>query len=100
MDDMTGRFGIGTMHAVFEVVGTVFAEKHALNIMGGKNLKKNALGTLGAILSGPVALLGFTCFKYSWCNVIWASGCVGFTCIKYSWCNIIWASGCVGIHTP
>ena len=33
MDDMTGRFGIGTMHAVFQVVGTVFVEKHALNIM-------------------------------------------------------------------
>ena len=30
---MTGRFGIGTMHAVFQVVGTVFVEKHALNIM-------------------------------------------------------------------
>ena len=24
---MTGRFGIGTMHAVFQVVGTVFVEK-------------------------------------------------------------------------
>jgi len=32
-DDMTGRFSIGTMHAVFQVVGTVFVEKHALNIM-------------------------------------------------------------------
>ena len=29
---MTGRFGIGTMNAVFQVVGTVFVEKHALNI--------------------------------------------------------------------
>ena len=28
MDDMTGRFGIGTMQAVFQVVGTVFVEKH------------------------------------------------------------------------
>ena len=32
-DDMTDCFGIGTMHAVFQVVGTVFVEKHALNIM-------------------------------------------------------------------
>ena len=60
MDDMTGRFGIGTMHAVFEVVGTVFAEKHALNIMGGKKIEKNK------------------CLRYSWCNIIWASGFVGF----------------------
>ena len=29
MDDMTGRFGIGTMHAVFQVVEQ-FVEKHAL----------------------------------------------------------------------
>ena len=36
VDDMTGRFGVGTMHAVFQVVGTVFVEKHALNIMQKK----------------------------------------------------------------
>ena len=33
MDDITGRFGIGTMHAVFQVAGTVFVKKQALNIM-------------------------------------------------------------------
>ena len=66
MDDMTGHFGIGTMHTVFQVVGTVFVEKHALNIMQKKKKKKkscsaHALSTRGAMLSGPVALLGFTC---------------------------------------
>ena len=40
MDDMTGRFGIGTMNAVFQVVGTVFVEKHALNITTTKQTKK------------------------------------------------------------
>ena len=34
------------------------------------------------MLSGPVALLGFTCVKYSWCNVIWASGFVGIHMLK------------------
>ena len=38
MDDMTGRFGIGTMHAVFQVVGTVFVEKHALNMMPSQSI--------------------------------------------------------------
>ena len=79
MDDMTGRFGIGTVHAVFQVVGTVFVKKHALNIMQKMQASCSAhvLSTRGAVLSGPVAVLGFTCLKYKWCNVIWASGCVG-----------------------
>jgi len=59
---MVGRFGMGTMHAVFQVLGTVFVKKHALNIMQ-KNVSKlsSTLSTRGAVLSGPVALLGFTC---------------------------------------
>ena len=63
MDDMTGRFGIGTVYAGFQVVGTVFAEKHALNIMHKMQAScaAHALSTHGAMLSGPVALLGFTC---------------------------------------
>ena len=28
MDNLTGCFGIGTMHTVFQVDGTVFVEKH------------------------------------------------------------------------
>ena len=53
MDDMTGRFGIGTMHAVFQVVGTVFVEKHALNIMQKMqaSCSAHALSTRGAMLS-------------------------------------------------
>ena len=65
MDDITGRFGIGTMHAVFQVVGTVFVEKHALNTMQ-KNVSK----------------LFSTCLKYSWFSVIWASGFVGIHMLK------------------
>ena len=42
----------------------------------------HALSTRGAMLSGPVALLGFTCLRYSWCNVIWASGFVGIHMLK------------------
>ena len=53
---MTGRFGIGTMYAVFQVVGTVFVEKHALLVSA--------------------------CLRYSWCNVIWASGFVGIHMLK------------------
>ena len=45
-DDMTGRFGIGTMHGVFQVVGTVFVEKHALNIIQKKKKKKKCKLTL------------------------------------------------------
>ena len=63
---MTGRFGIGTVHAVFQVVGTVFVKKHALNIMQKMQASCSAhvLSTRGAVLSGPVAVLGFTCLKY------------------------------------
>ena len=42
----------------------------------------HGLGTRDAVLSGPVALLGFTCVKYSWCSVIWASGFVGIHMLK------------------
>ena len=66
MDDMTGRFGVGTMHAVFQVVGTVFVEKRALNAKKKKNVSK----------------LFSSCLKYSWCNVIWASGFVGIHMLK------------------
>ena len=34
------------------------------------------------MLSGPVAVLGFTCLKYSWCSVIWASGCIRIHMLK------------------
>ena len=30
---MTGRFSIGIMHTIFQVGGTVFVEKRALNII-------------------------------------------------------------------
>ena len=44
MDDMTGRFGIGTMHAVFQVVGTVFVEKQTMLLQfDGVNDQKNAI---------------------------------------------------------
>ena len=53
---MTGRFGIGTMHAVFQVVGTVFVEKHALNIMQKKCKQAVQRGTQSVM--GPAAQAG------------------------------------------
>ena len=62
MDGMTGRFGTGTMHAVFQAAGTVFVEKHALNMMQKMQASCSALAlsTRGAVLFWLVALLGFT----------------------------------------
>ena len=51
------------MHAVFQEVGTVFVEKHALN---AKNVSK----------------LFSACLNYLQCNVIWASGFVGIHMLK------------------
>ena len=61
MDDMTGRFSIGTMHAVFQEVGTAFVEKHALNVKNLSKLFSACLKYSWCKVSGPVALLGFTC---------------------------------------
>ena len=62
MDGMTGRFGTGTMHAVFQAAATVFVEKHALNMM--QKMQASA------------------CLEYSWCSVILASGFVGIHVVK------------------
>ena len=60
-DDITGLFGIGTMHAVFQVAGTVFVEKHAINIMQKMKASCSAhVMSTCAMLSRPVALLEFT----------------------------------------
>ena len=63
-DDITSLFGTGTMHAVFQAAGTVFVEKHALNITQKMRASCSAhvLSTHGAMLSGPLALLGFACW--------------------------------------
>ena len=63
MDDVTGLFGTGTMHAVLRADGTVFVEKHAFNATQKKKKKKRAscsahvLSTRNAMLPGPVTCL-------------------------------------------
>ena len=58
-DDITGHFGTGTMHAVFQAAGTVFVEKHALNIMQKMlaSCSAHVLSTRNAMLPGPVTCL-------------------------------------------
>ena len=58
-------------------------DSHALSTRGAMLsgpvavLDSHALSTRGAMLSGPLTLLGFTCLKYSWCNVIWVESRFG-----------------------
>ena len=63
MDDITGLSATDIMHAVFQGAGTVFVEKHSLNIMQKMRASCSAhvSSTRDAMLSEPLALLGFKC---------------------------------------
>ena len=61
MDHMTDRFGTGTMHAVFQVVGTVFVEKQTMLLQfDGVNDQKNAIE--------DVDWLALSCLMTSYCR--------------------------------